>query len=390
MRMNRMTSKFLVRFGIFLVPLMLYFGVTTSILLFGGELMPLTQVAEAQLSNPDTLYRRFYRDDFRPFKLISTELHRPEVLALGSSRIMQFRSAEFVNGNSIFYNAGGSAGNVYEVRSFLEQLDPNALPKVAIINLDEDWFHPRYAQFARAQAPWSVDFSQEDIYQFLNLTRLTLNDVVMGTYPIAPIFGGTDPFYHDPAIGIGALTHSGGFRGDGSRSYGSVILDPKTNDERFAEMRARMQTEGSRFAYGDVVDEGALEEIAALMQFAQDNGIGLVLFSPPYPPSIYNEMMESGHYTYMTKTINRLAELARQHGVLYYNFMDGGTLGTDDDFFDGLHGSEYIYLHMLLEMLKDPNNPLIRYTNVDNLTAAFQRPRLNQFEVYGDVSQAAN
>lgn len=385
--MNSKTFRFLVRLGLFLVPVALYFAVTISVLSSGGELIPLEAVAEAQMRDPTIIFGRAYRDQFRLFKMVSTRLRNPEVLGLGSSRVMQLRSAMFVGDYATFYNAGGGAASIYEVRSFLEQLDQSKLPKVVIVNLDEEWFHPIYAEAARAAAPWRIDSSQEDINQIFNLTRLMLADILAGRYPPTSIFEGRDPVYHAPAIGIEAIIDASAFRSDGSHLYGPDITQSETDDERLAEIHDRIRTQGYRFVYGDIVDDSAITEVEALMQFARDAKIELILFSPPYAPSIYAAMVESGSYTYMFEAIDRIARLAAQYGIPYYNFMDGGMLGTDGDFLDGLHGSEYIYLRMLLEMLKDPNNPLIHYTDAGYLNSVYQAARPNQFEVFGPVTR---
>jgi hypothetical protein len=390
--MSRVPYRFLNRLAVFLAPIALYFVVTLGLLWLGGELTSPTQAAQLQKDDPALVYGRAYHDDFRYFKFVSTQLRAPQVLALGSSRVMEFRSGMFVGGNSVFYNAGGGAASIYEVLSFLQQLLPAELPKVLIVGLDQDWFQPGNAAVARNSAPWPITAPQTSFAETINMTRLMLLDLINQRRAFDRILRGLDPIYGGPAIGINAITIGSGFRSDGSYLPGPFISPTSYTpasmlDTSIARVLDRIHANCCRFEEGTLHDEGALQEVEALEQFCQANHIGLVLFAPPYAPSVYTEIVSTGKYNYMFVASSRLADLSRKYNVAYYDLMNGSNFGADDTFIDGLHGSESTYLEILLAILKDHQSPLRPYVNMDDLNAALQRPRSNPLEVYGAITR---
>lgn len=386
--MSNSSFRLLLRLCMFLTPLALYFVPTLLILTLGGELTSPSEAARMQQADPTMIYGRLYEDDFPYFKLVSSELHAPEVLALGSSRVMQFRAGMFSRGNAVFYNAGGGASTMYSVPAFLRQVPPADLPKVLIVGLDQDWFQPDNAKVGRGGQPWTISPPRIDLARVINLTRLLAVDMVNQKRPYDQVFRGTDPIYHARAVGINAITTGSGFRSDGSYLAGPEIYptpytSPNEMDTTIASIMMRIRDGCCRFQYGDVPDNGALEQVKELMRFCHDNGIALIIFSPPYAPSVYARMVEAGQYSYIFKTNKRLSQIANKFKVQYYDFMDGSRLGTDAEFLDGLHGSETIYLRMLLQMVDDPHNPLRPYVDSAHLKAVLATPRPSPLEVFG-------
>lgn len=107
------------------VPALIFCVFSSWVLYKGGELKTLDRVveemAEARKQGIEKLVGWGYQDNDKAFKLrMSNKLH-PDILAVGTSRVMQFREEWFADEYS-FYNAGGCVFRLDEVRPFLERL----------------------------------------------------------------------------------------------------------------------------------------------------------------------------------------------------------------------------------------------------------------------------
>ena len=67
--------------------------------------MPLPAVIQMQAGGEPVLYRVGYGNRDQDYKLMSVEYRQPEVLMIGSSRVLQFRGQFLNNEPDIFYNA---------------------------------------------------------------------------------------------------------------------------------------------------------------------------------------------------------------------------------------------------------------------------------------------
>jgi len=102
-------KPFWLKLCLFALPFVLAFVALTGILIYSGESMPLAMVVAMQQGETPVLYRPRYGNRDLTFKLMSVEARHPEVLALGSSRVLQFRSVFFNLDTSVFYNGAGPA-----------------------------------------------------------------------------------------------------------------------------------------------------------------------------------------------------------------------------------------------------------------------------------------
>ncbi|MEO8475077.1 MAG: hypothetical protein ABI477_22940, partial [Chryseolinea sp.] len=80
-----------------------------------------------------------YSEVGRQFKFLNVqEKEAFHILSVGSSRVMQFRSAMF---NKSFYNAGGTVQSIGEFEYFLRSLPKSKLPKIVIMGIDQWMFN---------------------------------------------------------------------------------------------------------------------------------------------------------------------------------------------------------------------------------------------------------
>jgi len=348
---------------LFLLPVVLYVFATVGVGVFAGEFTPLRDVASLQAGNAPILYGRAYRDNYFAFKLIATQLRNPEVLVLGSSRVMQFRAGFLDRAPHNFYNAGGAIQAVQEIREFLRRLDQSHLPTTIILGLDQPWFNAKTSgDFSARRALNQLD--EENTVQFaraMNVSKYVLGDLLAAKITLTQLANRTDPTSGCRAIGLSAIMNGGGFRNDGSYQYGEAD-DPV--HQRFVEGLDRLANDSDHFASGDRVADGVLVELDAVLRFLKERGVRVFAFAPPFAPIIVDKMKQGGRHQYVQMSTQRLAEMFKSYGFVYVDAFDPRLFGTSDvDMVDSFHGSERIMLAIYKTFAEREPETLARYSD---------------------------
>ncbi len=374
-----MRTLFWLKLFLFSLPFAIAFLVFTGILIYSGESMPLSMVVAIQQGDVPVLYRPRYGNRDFTYKLLSTEARQPEVLAIGSSRVLQFRSVFFNRDSSVFYNAAAPAWSLQRVDEFMRALSPDALPEVLLLSIDQVWFNPNFVP-----ETWEPEVS--DFEQIFLVNRSVIQDTLAGIRPLdyGQLLRRTEPGFGGMALGIRAITDGHGFRNDGSEQYGDFLiahwLTPETERNRHLEW---MRNGENMYVYGDSVSEEAITLLNSLLQYCQERGILVVGFFPPFAPTLYDEMLANGQHTYMPQASARVSALMAQYSYPFFDFSDGGQFGGDGDFFDGWHGSERINLQMYITMAQALPNVFGQYSDLAPLQRAVSEAQ-DTFNLFGN------
>jgi hypothetical protein len=381
--MPKTALRFWAKLIAFLLPFALAFCALTGLMLYLGESMPLSWIV-AQQRTADVLYRPKYGNRDQQFKALSVNTRRPEVLALGSSRILQFRAGFFNLNPDAFYNAAAPAWTLSQVSNLLYSLDTQALPRVMILAIDPPWFNDAY-EADEFPAPVS------DFEHLLLVDRSVVQDIIAGESFDRPGFenaaylrreepGGSGAL----ALGLRAIRDGHGFRSDGSEQYGDFLIagwlwQPQQRENHLEMMRRGEQM----YVYGDTVSETSLSALSRLLDFAAQHDITVIGFLPSYAPELWERMMARGNHSYIAALTPRLQELFAAHGFPFFDFSDGASTGTtDEEFFDGWHASELSNLRLYLAMLEALPDVLSEYSDYETLlTIAASAP--NTWDVFG-------
>jgi hypothetical protein len=361
-----MRSHFWLKLFVFSLPFTIAFVAFTGILVYSGESMPLAMVVAMQQGDEPVLYRPHYGNRDLSFKLLSTEARQPEVLALGSSRVLQFRSMFFNLDTSVFYNGAGPAWSLERIDQFVRTLSTDALPDVLILGIDQPWFNPNFV-------PDTFEPEVSDFTQIFLVNRSVFQDVLTCgcSFDFGELMARREPGFGGMALGSKAIFDGHGFRNDGSEQYGDFLiahwLSPELERNRHLEW---MRTGQEMYAYGDTVSEDALALFNDFLQYCQAHGITVVGFFPPFVPSLYYEMVANGNHTYLPQASERVATLMAQYNYPFFDFSDGGQFGGDGDFFDGWHGSERINLQLYITMAQALPDVLGHYSDLAALQQA--------------------
>src|SRR5436190_5651718 len=101
-------SRFLRQVILFLSPFLFVLCVFEILFWQAGETWPVTRVIEYQREHLDALFLRGKFDQqICRYKYLGLREAKPRILALGSSRVMKFRTEMFDEGNGSFYNGTG-------------------------------------------------------------------------------------------------------------------------------------------------------------------------------------------------------------------------------------------------------------------------------------------
>lgn len=381
--MTMTPSRFWAKLLAFLLPFATVFCALTGVMLYLGESMPLSWVV-AQQQAADVLYRPKYGNRDQQFKTLSVNVRRPEILALGSSRILQFRAGFFNRKPGAFYNAAAPAWTLPQVANLLYSLDPQALPRVLILAIDPPWFNDAY-EADEFPAPVS------DLEQLLLVDRSILQDMISGEsfgrtgFENAAYFRREEPGGSGAlALGMRAIRDGHGFRSDGSEQYGDFLIADWLWQPQQRENHLEMMRRGEQmYVYGDTVSEPSLNELSVLLDFAAQNDIMVIGFLPSYAPELWERMIARGNHRYIDALTPRLADLFAAHGFPFFDFSDGASTGTaDDEFFDGWHASELSNLRLYLAILEALPDILGEYSDYAALSLVAASAS-NTWDVFG-------
>jgi hypothetical protein len=353
-------KRFLLKILVFILPFAILVGGFTLLMVYSGEAMPLSSVVQMQMGDTPVLYRPNFGNRDVQFKTLSVNMRQPEIIAIGSSRVLQMRDGLFTEQPEAFYNAGAPAWGLDEIKTVLQSLDH--IPQVVILGIDFPWFNAAY-EADEFPAPLN------DLEQLGATNRSVLRAVLEGRAPEFDLWAARrDRVGDGMALGGKAIENGHGFRSDGSERYGDFLvagyLYQPTERERHMEW---MRNGEEMYVYGDTVSDDAIGEMTEILEWSKANNITLIGMLPPYAPELYRRMMRRENHTYMEGVKSRLSEMFSEYGYRLFDYSDGAAFGTDEDFFDGWHGSERVYLRLYMQMVEALPEALGRYSNLERL-----------------------
>ncbi len=316
-----------------------------------NESLSIESSIKAQVSS-DALYGRILIGQDYIYKLEMAKIQKADVLALGSSRVMEFRKECFA---SSFYNAGGAVPTAEEGLIFVNELLKEYQPKVIIYGVDIWWLNPNFKIEVRKDK-----FLAKNNFLY---NRLFLYGALMNNnsgYQISKIFlespdlnSRTDPVEHRKAIGLMAAQQGNGFRPDGTYQYGSYISGKIKRDLEFKEAIDSIQAGKWRFPMSNSINTKSVDTLRQTIKLLKERGVKVVLFAPPFPHKVYEEL-EKRQGDFLRKYRTALEGLAKEQNVPFFDFSDLSSTGADDqEVIDGLHASEKAYGRILRIMATD-------------------------------------
>lgn len=321
-----------------------------------GEFYDVDVCIKYQRENESSLMGMGYYENTPYYKLKNVNYYKPELIALGTSRVMQFKRNFF---RSNFYNCGGGvSGNYNEYLNFL--LNMEYKPKCMILGIDAWVFNDAWNKGVHnyiGKSEISVRMLNKK-----NVLKKMFLDWKAGKWVFEDLSN------YPLNLGFNGKIKNDGFMIDGSYYYGDIYRNPEAQaDYNFANTMERIRTGSMRFEWGDEIDEDTEGQLENLLSYCKDNDIFVVGFSAPFAPAVYDEMINSGKYGYLRKITPVCEALFHKYGFEYYDFLDVRQLGiTNACFIDGFHGSEVVYGKLVLQMVSE-NSCLEDYADVGRI-----------------------
>lgn len=246
---------------------------------------------------------------------------RPSIVALGSSRVGLIAPDQF---EESFVNLTGMFRLLEDAEQVYDDLVAHHQPSVIIVGLDHNWFHP--------------DYHLPDFWRRNNRTKWTVSvgDLrrVGGYFSDGKLKGSDiEKILRDrtPNLGILAKLFGAGTDGYGVRHWGT-LSDP------LAISKALDLVESGGFQYyrGDDIDEDAWRSYLAFLDRARADGIRIIGFTTPLPPSIVQALNERGDIGWLRTLRQRVQDLP-----YHYDYFDPSGLNISDaDFIDETHANK--------------------------------------------------
>jgi hypothetical protein len=304
---------------------------------------------------------------------------KQNILALGSSRILQFRENMFT---SSFYNAGYTISSISEFLPFMNSIPKDNYPDILIISLDQWMFNENWDALNENQnnLQWKYEFNKRaSIITVINVWT----DIIKNKYGFSTLFHNSDSVKR---IGLNAIVNNKGFRNDGSMHYGDQITklinkDSTANDFNYYDTFQRIEGGNMRFEYGSEINDKALQHLDSFLAFCKTNNIHVVGFLPPFANKVNEKMEETEQYGYEKDIYPGSLPIFQKYGYELWNLTYLNTYGSDDtETLDGFHGGEVTYQKMLIYMVEN-GSILKEYTDITRLIKDLNHKK-NDYVVY--------
>jgi hypothetical protein len=351
--------RFAARVLIFFAPLLLLaFGV--ELLLWRtGESWPLERVIAAQEKNPHAFFSRDIIDHgtFR-YKYLEVLRRRPQILVLGSSRVMQFRAEMFGAQGADFYNAGGMIHSIEDLNNFLDRLPSEATPRIVILGIDFWWLNSNIKR--TAVDAFAVGVRDDGTYEWQGHAN-ALSGYVRHPRTLGQLIRHSLGKRFNPnAIGLQALLRGMGFRADGSKRFNLKI--PTTDEgwnRRFPSAKKidRYIRKGEfPFAFTDGVSRPLLDQLHAAVSKLKARGVFIIAYNPPVIAE-WNRVASTapGQKDFWREYHEKLPHFFQSLDIPFFDVVTTQQLGLDDRYMrDRYHAYDTFTLHVLRRFCDDP------------------------------------
>lgn len=334
---------------IIVLPISLLLSFPVYVLYKTGEFKTPKQVIGYMKQSSPYTYGLAYSDPSILFKVAMVREVRPTVLALGNSKILTMRK-EFFNDSVVFYNAGGTAGNIANFRAIVASLPVK--PRVIFMTVEPLHFDPAVRVATSDQLRTTKEEAYVEVignriiqswglvYRDFLAKKFSLNDIT------SPTTSSSTP------IGLNAYVTGSGIRNDGSYHYGKQYEDKDLRDKKIAAAINYIIHKDSIYSTGEVSHD-ALKELDAFLSLCKEEHIYVVGYIPPTPKKIEDAYKNNQVFSYMFNVYDVTDPIFKKYGFRVFNFFQLASLGGgDEETIDEYHTSEKIMLRTLLQIYK--------------------------------------
>lgn len=304
-----------------------------------GETMPMDAVAEWQSAGADRMWRGGDGRSYLTYKVARVRLLRPDVVALGNSR-MDFFDFTGRFGSYTFYDAGLTAFTFDQYTRFLQLItSPGYAPKVLIVNLE-------YWMFARSfDAQWGVRFYEKPTSHWEDL-RIVADKLLSDPVRLFERL----PFAGDHLMGLDAVINGAGFRPNGTLDGGPLSPDPNRL------LHDGLTVGSTPFVLEDHIDPGQIAKFERFVAFAKTKGMIVIGLQVPFYQKILQELNQNERAGIWREFRSEaIRSYFAKEGVIFFDFADMPQYRDEpEDFVDSGHPARPIVRHIIDLISADP------------------------------------
>lgn len=346
--------RFVIKAGVFALPLFLVLSFPFYVMAKSGEFVSTDRILALHARKaPLYMICPAYSDWWSSVKLQSARKRKPEVLALGSSRIMQIRQEFF---RRPFYNASKGISDITHFRDFIHLIPEDARPRVLLIALDPNLVNPGWVWSSSIPMHHRPPVWKQGLITFGKKWPQVYLDFLKGKFTLRDLGEKKGDIR---TLGLTARVTNRGFINDGSFLYRDEALKKEAGlktppKEKFAEGLEAIRKGEDVFVPASNVSPERLQELEKFLKEAKEKNIHVVGYVPPYPPLVYRALQERKQdYAYLSEIGETAGAIFRKYGFSFFDFQDPGLLeASDDDFVDPEHDRGEVTLKLLAKMAK--------------------------------------
>ena len=361
-----------------------FIALTLSVHLFlrnvgeGFNAKDIVETQQAALPHKSLAGQKLTDFAFSYKKALTDRLH-PTILALGSSRVAQFRQSFFT---VPFVNAGVAMTNVEEGNQFFNDViaGNDQKPQLVILGIDIWWFNDRY--HVNNSTPRELPLKQhggQNILFFPQSLHLVYEGIRKGTISVEQFMRGAFRILPDNyGIGVEGRFNMTGFGPDGSAYYIERVAGQSKGDLKFQDSLRKIQSGNphTQFAHGASASHTRVHQFVDLLFKFKAQSIKTILFFTPFPQTIQMALAnKKEEYAY----IPDLKYALIKSGIPFYDFSDATILDSNDcEFFDGIHGGEIIYAR-IIKTIYDSDPSIRDFVDIQYLQQIIKQYRGHTF-----------
>lgn len=299
------------------------------------------------------LGRANFSQQYNLSKSLMVQRRRPAILALGSSRVMEFRAFMFHPHEAEFYNTGGLIQNVNDLAEFARQVREGRLPapRVIIVGIDPWWVSE--ATDPLEKKSWLVGES-DAVYSFSSHVEAARYLLRTGksSFPWTVAFGNRaprSPAYDYPAYGIAAIAAGIGERfSDGSFLYTAHLQDslrhPVYRDRLAMPVLDQVKRRYFLFAPTSRVEPVRASILVQSLVQLKQMGIEVYTYLPPFASEVRRALDESKELqVWWSEYKEELPRRLAAEGIPCLSVASPADYGLDDRYmFDAIHPGELL------------------------------------------------
>jgi len=330
----------------FLAPLIISVLFITYLLWSLGEFKTIDEVTGLHQTNQSYLLGKKYIPFATDPKFEILRHTSPTITTLGNSRVLQVKK-EFFKDQYSFYNLG-QTNSIGGLTTNLERIIKitDTPPQLIIVALEQSYF-------IQSDHTTAANISNEGVGEtnWLVIYTNVVRDLVHRKISLENIYNAQSTY----VIGAEAALLNAGYREDGSRKYSDTYPDhthPLHEDFEFSDTKRRILQNINLFSQAVHVNPERLDELDAFLKLAKESNIEVVLFFPPYAPSVYAFMQKPEFsYAYQREAADAIRNLTQKYTYAFDDFSDPTSLNlSDQDFYDGFHPKEQVLRSILLRL----------------------------------------